>query len=89
MFWNKKKIQRSNVAYLESIFARDDKLKSEGWTPWIAEQPFRHSVVETIRTMSDEVNLCHPHLLQPWFNVTELWWRPVNNIIDITPKYLN
>lgn len=86
MFFKRKKIAAHNAKVVEAIFKRDSDLRSQGFIPWRAIPPRGYFVVEAIRQTNDNVEIIHPHLLRPEFNVGNLWWRPLNNIIDANPR---
>lgn len=80
----------------DAVMERRMKLLTEGgWKIWyhtlpafIGEsQQYKYDRVELTRDF-ENVWVADPNGLHPQTNVAGLYWRPLNNIIDVTPTQL-
>lgn len=77
----------------EQVAMRRHKLMTDGgWFPYLSEYgrndglPFAcdYERVEFTRNF-EEVWIGHPHKIHCQTNIAGLYWRPLTNIIDVTP----
>ena len=62
-------------------------MRDGGWHPWIYDHPRSNDPVEVIRYewWPDGVMVWRPLEIRPETNVAGLYWRPLGNVIDVTP----
>lgn len=68
-------------AYAAERRARAEWLRQLGYVPWLEVSanltPFAREEVSTFRLMDDRAQVLVPDDMPPWFNVADLWWRPM------------
>lgn len=70
------------------LLERESMLRQQGWVYFLDRHPgfppFSLKTVEATRD-GEDIFILEVFGQNPSFNVGNLWWRPLNNIIDITP----
>lgn len=81
-FFNRKPKENPFLALQEL----ENNLRAQGWIYWLNAPPHHLDRFEIIRD-GEEVSIMERSNLDrnPQFNVANLWWRPLNNVIDVTP----
>jgi len=77
--------RREEDTYMAALRAFWDEMRDGGWVEWMYTAP-TYDLVEITRREWSEPRLVKPSQIDPLTNVAGLYWRPLNDIIDITPS---